>query len=40
MTRRRISIISPAFNEEGNVRRCHEEVRAAMAGLADPICFI
>ncbi len=30
-----ISIISPAFNEEGNVRRCHEEVKAAMAPLAD-----
>jgi glycosyltransferase involved in cell wall biosynthesis len=33
--RRRISIISPAFNEEGNVRRCYEEVKAVMAGLAD-----
>lgn len=30
-----ISIISPAFNEEGNVRRCYEEVKAVMARLSD-----
>ena len=33
--RKRISIISPAFNEEGNVRRCYEEVRAVMERLGD-----
>lgn len=30
-----ISIISPAYNEEGNVRRCYEEVKAVMALLSD-----
>lgn len=30
-----ITIISPAFNEEGNVRRCYEEVKAVMAQLSD-----
>ena len=30
-----ISIISPAFNEEGNIERCYEEVRAIMAPLSD-----
>lgn len=33
--KKRISIYSPAFNEEGNVRRCHAEVKAAMAPLLD-----
>jgi glycosyltransferase involved in cell wall biosynthesis len=30
-----LSIISPAYNEEGNVRRCYEEVKAVMATLAE-----
>lgn len=30
-----ISIISPAFNEEGNIQRCYEAVKAAMEPLAD-----
>ncbi len=34
-TKKCISIISPAFNEEGNVRRCYEEVKAVMAQLSD-----
>ncbi len=34
-TKRLISIISPAYNEEGNVRRCYEEVKAVMALLSD-----
>ena len=33
--RKVISIISPAFNEEGGIRRCYEEVKAVMATLAD-----
>jgi polyisoprenyl-phosphate glycosyltransferase len=33
--KKKISILSPAFNEEGNVRRCYEEVRAVMAPLMD-----
>ena len=33
--RKIISVISPAYNEEGNVRSCHEAVRSAMAPLAD-----
>jgi glycosyltransferase involved in cell wall biosynthesis len=32
--RKKISILSPAYNEEGNVERCYEEVRAAMAPLS------
>ena len=35
MPKKLISIISPAFNEEGNVRRCYEEVRAVMEPLLD-----
>ncbi len=35
MPKKLISIISPAFNEEGNIRRCHEEVRAVMEPLLD-----
>ncbi|MBL0311615.1 MAG: glycosyltransferase family 2 protein [Holophagaceae bacterium] len=35
MAKQLISIISPAFNEEGNIRRCYEEVRAAMEPLLD-----
>jgi glycosyltransferase involved in cell wall biosynthesis len=34
-TKKLISIISPAYNEEGNVRRCYEDVRAVMAPLSD-----
>ncbi|HEY3399712.1 MAG TPA: glycosyltransferase family 2 protein [Geothrix sp.] len=30
-----ISIISPAYNEEGNIRRCYEEVKAVMAQMSD-----
>lgn len=30
-----ISIISPAFNEEGNIQRCYETVKAVMAVLED-----
>ena len=30
-----ISIISPAFNEEGNVHRCYEEVKRVMTELGD-----
>lgn len=33
--KKKISILSPAFNEEGNVRRCYEEVRAVMQPLMD-----
>ena len=33
--KKRISILSPAFNEEDNVRRCYEEVRAVMEPLLD-----
>ncbi len=33
--KKKISILSPAFNEEGNVRRCYEEVRAIMQPLLD-----
>lgn len=33
--KKKISILSPAFNEEGNVRRCYEEVRAVMQPLLD-----
>ncbi len=32
MTRKRISIISPCFNEEGNVRACHAAVKALFDG--------
>ncbi len=35
VSKKLISIISPAFNEEGNVRRCYEEVRAIMEPLLD-----
>lgn len=34
-TKKLISIISPAYNEEGNIRRCYEEVKATMAHLSD-----
>ena len=30
-----ISIVSPAYNESGNIRRCHEEVARVMAPLLD-----
>lgn len=33
--KKRISIFSPAYNEEGNIERCYEEVRAIMAPLSD-----
>ena len=33
--KKKISILSPAFNEEGNVRRCYEEVRTIMQPLLD-----
>ncbi len=33
--KKKISILSPAFNEEGNVQRCYEEVRAVMLPLLD-----
>lgn len=33
--RKLISIFSPAYNEEGNIRRCYEAVRDVMAALAD-----
>ncbi|MBC9034090.1 glycosyltransferase family 2 protein [Sphingomonas sp. JC676] len=32
MTRKKISIISPCFNEAGNVERCHQVVRDLFAG--------
>ena len=32
MTRRKISIVSPCFNEAGNVERCHQAVRELFAG--------
>lgn len=35
MPKKLISIISPAFNEEGNIRRCYEEVRTVMETLQD-----
>jgi len=39
MTRKKISIISPCFNEAGNVERCHQVVRALFAGpLSDYDC--
>jgi len=34
-TRKSISIISPAYNEEGNIQRCYETVKAAMEPLTD-----
>jgi glycosyltransferase involved in cell wall biosynthesis len=34
-SKKKISIISPAFNEEANIRRCYEEVKAVMAKLSD-----
>jgi glycosyltransferase involved in cell wall biosynthesis len=34
MTRPKISIFSPAFNEEGNIERCYEEVRKVMEALS------
>jgi len=33
--KKKISILSPAYNEEGNIERCYEEVRAIMAPLSD-----
>ncbi len=33
--KKKISILSPAFNEEGNVQRCCDEVRAIMQPLLD-----
>ena len=33
--KKKISILSPAFNEEGNVQRCYEEVRSIMQPLLD-----
>lgn len=33
--KKKITILSPAFNEEGNVRRCYEAVRAVMQPLLD-----
>jgi glycosyltransferase involved in cell wall biosynthesis len=33
--KQKISIISPAFNEESNIRACHARVRAVMAGLSE-----
>lgn len=33
--RKKLSIISPAFNEEANIRACYERVKTVMAGLAD-----
>lgn len=32
---KKISIFTPAWNEEGNIRRCHEEIRAVMTPFAD-----
>lgn len=33
--KRKISVFTPAWNEEGNIRRCYEEVRAVLEPLAD-----
>ena len=30
-----ITVLAPCFNEEGNVRRCHEEVRRVCLSLGE-----
>ncbi len=34
-SKKKVSIFTPCYNEEGNVQKCYEEVKRLMAGLSD-----